>query len=242
MQEQEDIDPKALDPFFETRILKLPVDLLNEEGFSCFKTFWTAVNKLAGKLVQPPSSIHFLLNSFDLEGHDYLWEIILKARDNVSRRATELWVDIFSNPHADMVSDVGQLNEFVINKCFTMLKANHDELIKGGGDDFEKIGVINRMSRILFALHCYICAFDEDCAIHERSRPPLLLACLGHCFILTVLFPGRLFYASIFFFRLEAKKCKISWGMEFEIMTFFFFYCKRMQFRFLVVGNTRYSG
>uniref|UniRef100_F1KPN6 ubiquitinyl hydrolase 1 n=1 Tax=Ascaris suum TaxID=6253 RepID=F1KPN6_ASCSU len=189
MQEQEDIDPKALDPFFETRILKLPVDLLNEEGFSCFKTFWTAVNKLAGKLVQPPSSIHFLLNSFDLEGHDYLWEIILKARDNVSRRATELWVDIFSNPHADMVSDVGQLNEFVINKCFTMLKANHDELIKGGGDDFEKIGVINRMSRILFALHCYICAFDEDCAIHERSRPPLLLACLGHCFILTVLFP-----------------------------------------------------
>lgn len=31
-----------------------------------------------------------------------------------------------------------------------MLKANHDELIKGGGDDFEKIGVINRMSRILF--------------------------------------------------------------------------------------------
>ncbi|VDM41159.1 unnamed protein product [Toxocara canis] len=189
MQEQEDIDPKALDPFFETRILKLPVHLLNEEGFSCFKTFWTAVNKRTGRLVQPPSSMHFLLNSFDLEGHDYLWEIILKARDSVSRRATELWVDIFSNPHADMGSDVVQLNEFVINKCFTMLKANHDELIKGGGDDFQKMAVINRMSRILFALHCYICAFDEECTIHERGRPPLLLACLGRCFTLTVLFP-----------------------------------------------------
>lgn len=65
-----------------------------------------------------PSFITLYLSFLDacFQGHDYLWEIILKARDNVSRRATELWVDIFSNPHADMVSDVGQLNEFVINK------------------------------------------------------------------------------------------------------------------------------
>lgn len=42
--------------------------MLNEEGFSCFKIFWIAVNKKCNKLFQPTEGIaHYLLNDFELE-------------------------------------------------------------------------------------------------------------------------------------------------------------------------------
>lgn len=42
--------------------------MLSEEGFSCFKTFWTAVNKKHSKLFQPTEGMsHYLMCDFDLE-------------------------------------------------------------------------------------------------------------------------------------------------------------------------------
>ncbi|EFO24354.2 hypothetical protein LOAG_04131 [Loa loa] len=192
MQDQEDIDPKALDQLFTSRILKLPVEMLNEEGFSCFKTFWTAINKKHSKLFQPTEGMsHYLMCDFDLEGMDYLWEIMLQARGEVSHLAISLWVEILANPHTAVISDFAHLIQTVVNKCFVMLKAKHDDLIKGDNTDEEKMKMLDRMGRILTTLNSYICAFDDDYYIPERSQQPLRKAGLGRCFLLPVVFPDE---------------------------------------------------
>ncbi|VDK86514.1 unnamed protein product, partial [Onchocerca ochengi] len=193
MQDQEDIDPKALDQLFTSRILKLPVEMLNEEGFSCFKTFWTAVNKKHSKLFQPTEGMsHYLMCDFDLEGMDYLWEIMLEARGEVSHLAVSLWVEILANPHTAVISDFAYLIETVVNKCFVMLKTKHDELIKGDNSDDKKMKILDRMGRILTALNSYICAFDDDYYMPERCQQPLRKAGLGRCFVLPVVFPATI--------------------------------------------------
>ncbi|VDK83254.1 unnamed protein product [Litomosoides sigmodontis] len=185
MQDQEDIDPKALDQLFTSRILKLPVEMLNEEGFSCFKIFWTSVNKKHSKLFQPTEGIsHYLMCDFDLEGMDYLWEIMLQGRAEVSHLAISLWVEILANPHTAMISDFAHLIQIVVNKCFVMLKMKHDDLIKGDYSDDKKMKMLDRMGRILTALNSYICVFDDDYYTPERSQQPLRKAGLGRCFVL----------------------------------------------------------
>ncbi|VDK60327.1 unnamed protein product [Gongylonema pulchrum] len=47
------------------------------------------------------------------------------------------------------------------------------------------------MSRVLVALHCYICAFDEDCFLPDRKRQPLRKACLGRCFLVPIILSDR---------------------------------------------------
>uniref|UniRef100_A0A0R3RYZ8 USP domain-containing protein n=1 Tax=Elaeophora elaphi TaxID=1147741 RepID=A0A0R3RYZ8_9BILA len=181
MQDQEDIDPKALDQLFTSRILKLPVEMLNEEGFSCFKTFWTSMNKKHGKLFQPTEGIsHYLMCDFDLEGMDYLWEIMLQGRAEVSHLAVSLWVEILANPHTAVISDFAHLIQTV---------TKHDDLIKGDDSDEKKMKMLDRMGRILTALNSYICAFDDDYYTPERSQQPLRKAGLGRCFLLPVAFP-----------------------------------------------------
>ncbi|KAM3727860.1 putative ubiquitin carboxyl-terminal hydrolase FAF-X [Dirofilaria immitis] len=195
MQDQEDIDPKALDQLFTSRILKLPVEMLNEEGFSCFKTFWTAINKKHSKLFQPTEGMsHYLMCDFDLEGMDYLWEIMLQARGEVSHLAVSLWVEILANPHTPVISDFAYLIETVVNKCFVMLKTKHDDLIKGDNSDDKKIKILDRMSRILTALNSYICAFDDDYYMPERCQQPLRKAGLGRCFVLPIVFPASVIH------------------------------------------------
>ncbi|KAL3990716.1 Ubiquitin carboxyl-terminal hydrolase family protein [Acanthocheilonema viteae] len=192
MQDQEDIDPKALDQLFTSRILKLPVELLNEEGFSCFKTFWTSVNKKHSKLFQPTEGIlHYLMCDFDLEGMDYLWEIMLQARTEVSHLAVSLWVEILANPHTTLISDFAHLIQTVVNKCFVMLKTKHDDLIKRVDSDDKKMKMLDRMGRILTALNSYICVFDDDYYTPERSQQPLRKAGLGRCFVLPLVFPDE---------------------------------------------------
>ncbi|CAG9536041.1 unnamed protein product [Cercopithifilaria johnstoni] len=192
MQDQEDIDPKALDQLFTSRILKLPVEMLNEEGFSCFKTFWTSVNKRHSKLFQPTEGIsHYLMCDFDLEGMDYLWEIMLQGRAEVSHLAISLWVEILANPHTAMISDFAHLIQTVVSKCFVMLKTKHDDLIKGDDSDEKKMKMLDRMGRILTALNSYICVFDDDYYTPERSQQPLRKAGLGRCFVLPVVFPDE---------------------------------------------------
>ncbi|MCP9265238.1 Bm2, isoform a [Dirofilaria immitis] len=200
MQDQEDIDPKALDQLFTSRILKLPVEMLNEEGFSCFKTFWTAINKKHSKLFQPTEGMsHYLMCDFDLEGMDYLWEIMLQARGEVSHLAVSLWVEILANPHTPVISDFAYLIETVVNKWlgalhFVMLKTKHDDLIKGDNSDDKKIKILDRMSRILTALNSYICAFDDDYYMPERCQQPLRKAGLGRCFVLPIVFPASVIH------------------------------------------------
>ncbi|VIO89329.1 Uncharacterized protein BM_BM2 [Brugia malayi] len=198
MQDQQDIDPKALDQLFTSRILKLPVELLNEEGFSCFKTFWIAINKRHSKLFQPTEGMsHYLMCDFDLEGMDYLWEIMLQARAEVSHLAISLWVGILANPHTAVISDFANLIQTVVNKCFIMLKTKHDDLIKGNNSDEKKMKMLDRMGRILTALNSYICAFDDDYYIPERSQQPLRKAGLGRCFVLPVVFPDEKLPSSV---------------------------------------------
>ncbi|VDM98498.1 unnamed protein product [Thelazia callipaeda] len=189
MQEQEDIDPKALEKFFTSRILKLPVELLNEEGFSCFKIFWTVINKKHHKLIQPAEAVsHYLMCNFDLEGMDYLWDIMLQGRAQVSQMAISLWVETLANPHTSVIADFASLIQAVINN-FTMLKAKHCGLIKSEINEAEKIELLDCMGRILTALKSYICAFDDDCCMPKRSQHPLRKAGLGQCFLLPIIFP-----------------------------------------------------
>lgn len=53
--------------------------MLNEEGFSCFKTFWTSVNKKHNKLFQPTDGVsHYLMCNFDLEVSKHIiWRAIM---------------------------------------------------------------------------------------------------------------------------------------------------------------------
>uniref|UniRef100_A0A0N5A9B1 USP domain-containing protein n=1 Tax=Syphacia muris TaxID=451379 RepID=A0A0N5A9B1_9BILA len=188
MESRGDIDPKALNLFFETRILKFPVEELNTEGFQCFKVFWICVNQAAVKLTVQENSAQYSLVCMDLEGCDYLWEVILKSKEEVSRSAIDLWVEVFSKP--DRI-DVGILTESVINKCFIMLKENREMLNNDSINEDTRQQAIRHMGRILSALYNYICAFDDDFLLQERAHPPLMRSCMGQCFLLSVLLPNH---------------------------------------------------
>lgn len=56
--------------------------------------------------------------SENLQGMEYLWEIMLQARNTVSRLATLLWVDILSNPHTAVISDFAHLIQMVVGKWY----------------------------------------------------------------------------------------------------------------------------
>lgn len=47
---------------------------------------------------------------------DYLWEIMLQGRAEVSHLAISLWVEILANPHTAMISDFAHLIQIVVNK------------------------------------------------------------------------------------------------------------------------------
>ncbi|VDD91463.1 unnamed protein product [Enterobius vermicularis] len=160
MQSKKDIEPAAVEEFFNTRILQFPVEQLDSDGFLCFKIFWITVNKAASKLLPPDTATQCCLASMELEGSDYLWEVILKSPEPVSRSAITLWVEIFSSPDGEKI-DIGRLNEddFVIVAhistyfSFTMLRENRSELTSETSNEDSIQNAIRQMSRILSVSH-----------------------------------------------------------------------------------------
>lgn len=53
---------------------------------------------------------------------DYLWEIMLQARGEVSHLAVSLWVEILANPHTAVISDFAHLIQTVVNKWLGALR------------------------------------------------------------------------------------------------------------------------
>lgn len=56
---------------------------------------------------------------------DYLWEIMLQGRAEVSHLAISLWVEILANPHTTMISDFAHLIQTVVNKWLDSIENVH---------------------------------------------------------------------------------------------------------------------
>uniref|UniRef100_A0A914X975 Ubiquitin-like domain-containing protein n=1 Tax=Plectus sambesii TaxID=2011161 RepID=A0A914X975_9BILA len=196
MQRNDDVDPDSLVQFFETKVLHLEPQLLNDAGLECFESFFKAVNTKENRLISVRAEQYFL-NSTDLKGQDYLWQIILSASEEVSNKAIELFRDIYSTPAADISGHLNELNARIIEESIERLKHMYDAIVVESVDspaviDQHRI-CATKMTRTIKALCAYVRAYDDEFLSVERKRCPLHRASLGRCFRLRVRIPVNSF-------------------------------------------------
>ncbi|XP_055334947.1 probable ubiquitin carboxyl-terminal hydrolase FAF-X [Paramacrobiotus metropolitanus] len=185
--DQPDLEPSAIKPFYESKILQLSPSSLTEAGILCFSKFLRFVNVKEGKLELKRKSHYFLLQP-DILGMEYLWKIILHCRDEIANFGIDLLRDLYAFPSQKLALNVVSLHSELISECIERLRTIYDNLneLKNDKEYHNKITQdANKAVRILKVIKEHVTQYDREYHF-ERARLPLNRATSGVGFFVTV--------------------------------------------------------
>lgn len=127
MGDEPDLDPGINREFLERNLLELDPVLLSESGIKCFERFFKAVNTKERKLRKIRRS--YMLESVDLIGKDYLWQIITNSSEEISIKAIKLLKEVSTAFSLRLQANITELHESFIGECCERLRSYYDNIM-----------------------------------------------------------------------------------------------------------------
>lgn len=127
MGDEPDLDPGINRAFLEGNLLQLDPQLLSESGIKCFERFFKTVNTKERKLRKIRRN--YILESVDLIGKDYLWQIITNSSEEISNKAIKLLKEVSTAFSSLLQIQVAELHETFIGECCQRLQTYYDNII-----------------------------------------------------------------------------------------------------------------
>jgi len=129
-----DLEASTQAKFFETHLLEVKPDHVNETCFSCFKTYFESVNIGNGSLkkaISPPVTVE---NLSRVAGLDFVWRLVMDApSDDIAQLAIDYLLNMsFTLVSAKLKEDQERLHKAFIDRCFFYLEnvLSQDEDVK----------------------------------------------------------------------------------------------------------------
>ena len=94
IEDEPDLEPETMKHIFISKLMKLDPQALTYNGFFCFDCCFHKVNLNDFKLRQWRRTI--VTDSLDLMGLEYLWEVMLNAKQDIAHKAIDCMKGIYS--------------------------------------------------------------------------------------------------------------------------------------------------
>ena len=120
-----DLQQETQKDFFKQKLLAWKPSKVTERSFSCFKAYFECVNVSAGNLRRTTSPSSTVVENLDLEGLDYLWQVITDCdKDEIADEAIEYLLSMsFNRVNVRLKKESAKLHKKFISNCYSQLES-----------------------------------------------------------------------------------------------------------------------